>query len=161
MIIDLCHGITLAKPPYAFPISLDDLLINCREFPFQPGKEGGTEIETDGGVVIHEIEDLPFTIDDTGIGIGPITFEGDPFVPVMKRVSAFLSLNRFQPWVFSRRLIEVAMNRYKCVSKFGKICHNGALDLLSYTTSSISKQFLDENFSLTHAENGLKFPSDE
>jgi hypothetical protein len=100
----------VTKPSYAFPISLDDLLIERRKFQLQPTDEGRTEIETEGGVIVDEVQNLSFTIDDSGIGIWPITFEGNPFIPVVEGIGTLLGLNHFKPGIFSRRLIEMAMN---------------------------------------------------
>jgi hypothetical protein len=115
MVVSLCHGITAAEPSDSFPIGFDDFLVKRRVFQLEPTDQGRTEIETEGGIIVDEIEDLSFTIDDTGVGIWPITLEGDPFVPVMERMSALLGLDGFKPWILPRRLVEVAVNGYKCV----------------------------------------------
>jgi hypothetical protein len=116
MVVGLCHGIALAEPPDPFLIRFDDLPINRGGFFLQPGKEGRTEIETQGGVIVVEVEDLSFIIDDPGVTIWPITFEGDPFIPVVEGVGALLLLDGFNPRIFPRRLIEMTVNGYKCVS---------------------------------------------
>jgi hypothetical protein len=113
MIINLCDGIPMAKPSQTFPVCLKDLLINGREFLLKPGEEGGAKIEADGGVVIKDIQDLPFAVNDPGISIRPIAFESDPFVPVVKGMSALLGLDDFKPGVLPRRLIEMTMNGNK------------------------------------------------
>jgi hypothetical protein len=116
MVVGLCHGIALAEPPDPFLIRFDDLPINRGGFFFQPGKEGRTEIEAQGGVIVVKVEDLSFIIDDPGVTIWPITFEGDPFVPVMEGAGALLLLDGINPRVLPRRLVEMAVNGYKCVS---------------------------------------------
>jgi hypothetical protein len=45
----------MAKSPQTFPVSLKDLLIDRRKTILQPGEERGTEIETDGRVIIDDL----------------------------------------------------------------------------------------------------------
>jgi hypothetical protein len=113
MIIDLCDGIPMAKPSQTFPVCFKDLLINRGKVLFQPREERGTKIEADGGIIVDDIQDLPFPIEDPGISIRPITFKADTFVPVVKRMSALLGLDDFKPGVLPRRLIEMTVNRNK------------------------------------------------
>jgi hypothetical protein len=142
MVIDLRDRIPVAQTPEAFPVRFKDLLINERPLPLYPGKERGAKIETEERVVVEDIEDLSLSIDDPRIGIGPVTFEGDPFIPVMKRASALLTFNDLQPWILPWRLIEMAMNGHKGVFHLWSSGHDLNLDSLSYIRFSISKQFL-------------------
>jgi len=45
----------MAKLPDALSIGFEDLLINGRESPLQPGEKGGAKIETDGRIIIDDI----------------------------------------------------------------------------------------------------------
>jgi hypothetical protein len=61
------------------------------------------------------IENPPSSIDNPSIGIGTIAFEGDSFIPIVKGMGALFGLNGFEPGILPRGLVEVAMNRYKCI----------------------------------------------
>jgi hypothetical protein len=119
MVIGLCYGITGTKFSYTLAIGLDNLLIERRKFHLQPTDEGRAEIETEGGVIIEEIENLSFFINDPGIGVGSITFEGNPLIPVVEGMGTCLGLNRFKPRILPRRLIKMAVNRDINVFHFG------------------------------------------
>jgi hypothetical protein len=100
----------MAEAPEAFPVGFYDLLIDERKLFLQPGEEGGAEVETDRSIVVGDIENLPLLIDDSGIPIGAVALEGDPFIPVVERVSALLPLDGSEPGVFPGRLIEVTVD---------------------------------------------------
>jgi hypothetical protein len=85
-------------------------LIDRGRVGLKPAEQRRTEIKADGGIIADDIEDFPLFVYDTGIGIGTVAFEGDPFVPIMKGVSALLGLNGLKPGVFPRRLIEMTMD---------------------------------------------------
>jgi hypothetical protein len=110
VVINLRDGISMAKSSQAFSVCLKDLLIDRRKMLFQPGEERGTKIEADGGVIIDDLQDLPFFIKDPGISIWPIALQSDPFIPVMKGMGAFLRFNEFKPRVLPGRLIEMTVN---------------------------------------------------
>jgi hypothetical protein len=124
MIIDLRDGIPMAKPSQTFPVCFKDLLIDGRKILLQPGKEGGTKIETDGGVIIDDIQNLPSCIDNPSVSIGPVALKSDPFIPVMKGMGAFFGLNDFEPGVLPGRLIEMTMNGDKCILHLWIIRHD-------------------------------------
>jgi hypothetical protein len=115
VIIGLGHGVSIAKTLEAFPVGLYDLLIDERKLFLQPREEGGTEVETDGSIVVGDIENLPLLIDDSGIPIGTVALEGDPFIPVVEGMGALLSLDGSEPWIFPGRLIEVTVDGNECV----------------------------------------------
>jgi hypothetical protein len=106
----------LAGPPDPLLIRFDDFSINHRGFLLQPGKKCGPEIETQGCVIVVKVEDLSLIIDDPGVSIWPVTFEGNPFVPVMEGVGALLRLDDLDPRILTRRLVEMAVNGCKCIS---------------------------------------------
>jgi hypothetical protein len=96
-------------------ICLDHPLIDEGGFLFQPGKECRTEIETEGGVIVVNIEDPAVAIDHPSVGIGTITFKGNSLIPIVKRMGALFGFNGFEPGILAGRLVEVAMNRHKCI----------------------------------------------
>jgi hypothetical protein len=105
----------MTETPEAFPVRFKDLLIDQGELFLQPGKEGGAEIETDRSIVVEDIKNLPLLIDDPAISIGAVTLEGDPLIPVVEGMGAFLHFNNSEPGIFPGRLIEVTVNGNECV----------------------------------------------
>ena len=83
--------------------------VDLRGLLLQPGQEGGTEIKTDPGEVIDNINDTFICIENPGCRIRCIAFSGDPFVPVMIRVCRILYLDFLKPGILAWRLIKVAM----------------------------------------------------
>jgi hypothetical protein len=143
VVINLRDGIPVAEPFQAELVCFKDLPIDRRKFYLQPGEERGTKIETHGGVVIDEIKDLAFPVKGPGIGIGPVALEGNPLIPVVKGMGAFLRLNDFKPGVLPGRLIEMTVDGDIGVFFLWRIGHDLNLDFLFYRTSlAISKQFL-------------------
>jgi hypothetical protein len=145
MIINLCDGISVTKSSQTFPVCLKDLLIDRRRILLQPGEKGGAKIEADGRIIIEDIQDLLLSVNDPGISIRPIAFKADPFVPVVKRMSALLGLDDFKPRVLPRRLIEMTMNGDISIFDLWSIRHNLNPASLSYIRRSISKEFLVGN----------------
>src|SRR5690348_3539624 len=81
-----------------------------RSFLLHPEQERRSEVEADLGVVVHQLHDALLVIQQSRYGIRRVTFRGDALVPVMVRVSGVLKFDRFERWILSRRLIEVAVN---------------------------------------------------
>src|SRR5690348_17036456 len=75
-----------------------------------PGEEGWPKIEADAGVVVNDFYDVAFAVEDAGGRIGRITLGGNALVPVMVGIRGILDFHRFQPGVFPRRLIKVAVD---------------------------------------------------
>jgi hypothetical protein len=115
----------MAKLFDAFSICLEDLVIDQGKFFFEKGEEGRTEIETDRCIIVEDIQNPLFAIHDPRIGIWPIAFRGDPFVPVMKRMGTLLGFDDFKPRVLPRRLIKMGMDGDKGVFHFEKVCPGG------------------------------------
>src|SRR5262245_19641688 len=88
----------------------DDLLISLLMGFFQPAQQGRPEIETDRFVIVCGGWLARCGIGSGHKGVGLITLEMNPLVPVVKRSCARLCLNDVGPGIFARRLIEVTVN---------------------------------------------------
>jgi hypothetical protein len=110
MVIDLGDPIPMAQALQAFPVSFQNPLIGERKVFFEPPEEGGTEIEADMRIVIDDVQDLPVTINDSGMGIRPVAFGSDPLVPVMIWRSALFPFDDIEPGALPGGLIEMAVN---------------------------------------------------
>src|SRR3990172_713997 len=105
----------MAKSLQVFTVSLENFPVDPWKSLFQKWEERWTKIETDGGIVVDNVKDFSFSVHNPGIAVRPVAFIGDPLVPVVEGPGALLCFNRFKPGILSRRLIEVAVNRYKGV----------------------------------------------
>ena len=94
----------------AFAVRLQNRQVDVRCFGFQPREQGGAEIETDLGVVVHQPFDPALGVEDARHGIGRIALGGDALVPVVVGVGGILQLDGFEPGILPRRLIEMTMN---------------------------------------------------
>ena len=93
-----------------FPVRCQDRCVDAGRFGFEPIKQRRPEIETDLGVVVDEVDDLVLAVQDARDGVRRITFRTDALVPVVVRVGGVLKLDRLKPSIFSRRLVEMAVN---------------------------------------------------
>ncbi len=84
--------------------------VDVGAFCFHPGQQGRSEIEADPRVVVDDLLDAAVRIQNPGGGVGRVALGGDPLVPVVIRIGRILQLDRFQPGVFPRRLVEMTMN---------------------------------------------------
>jgi hypothetical protein len=98
---------------------------------FQPRKQGGSKVETYVLIVADRLPQPSPLVENSSVRIGRIALFSYPRVPVMKGVSGFLSLDRVQPGILSRRLIEVAMNANVSTSLRGHFTYLGSKDFRS------------------------------
>ena len=101
------------KSFYAVLIRFENGPVHFRLVALQPGKQGGTEIKTDPGIVIDNINDPFIRIENPGCCIRCIAFGGDTFIPVMIRICRILYFDFLKPGIFAWRLIKVAMDTDK------------------------------------------------
>src|SRR5205085_10000495 len=83
---------------------------NLRREIGQPSQEGWAEIEAHPGVVVAQLNDLAFGVDQAGARIRSIAFARDALVPVVERRRRILDLDRFQPRVLPWRLVEMSVD---------------------------------------------------
>ena len=108
MVITLRHSCAMtAKTLAGLPVSALDGLVEARNFCLDPGDQRGTEIEANLRVVIHDVDDFLFPIENARGRIGCVAFSGHPFVPIMVGIGRVLNLDGFKPGILSGRLIEV------------------------------------------------------
>jgi hypothetical protein len=111
MVVNLGEPVAVAGPQLdAMAVSLDDGLIYLRCLCFHPGEERRAKIEAYLSIVAHDVHDASLVVEDPRGGIRGIAFGGHPLVPIVIGVGGVLDLERFQPGIFPRRLIEMAMD---------------------------------------------------
>src|ERR1700687_4269715 len=85
-------------------------LIHLRRLVLYPRKQRRTEIEADLRVVVYELHDPLFAIQNSGQSVRRIALGGDSFVPVMIWIRGILQLDGFERGVLSRRLVEMSVD---------------------------------------------------
>ena len=91
MRIALRHSGTMSGK--CFPadfICLQNRLIRIRGLEFHPAQQRGTKVKTDLRVIIDPYDDNALFIENSGPGIGGITFGIDARIPIMKGIRRFL-----------------------------------------------------------------------
>jgi hypothetical protein len=83
---------------------------DVRRVARQVGQERGPEVPAHARVVVDDLDDLAFAVDDPRRGVGPIALGGDPRVPVGERRRGRLRIDLVEPRVLARRLIEVTVD---------------------------------------------------
>src|SRR5262249_54056683 len=96
----------------ALAVSRENGLIGLRYGVFKPGEQRRANVEADPGIVVDDLDDAALAVQDPGGGVGRVAFGGDPLVPVVIRIGRILQLDRLQPGILPRGLVEVAMNAY-------------------------------------------------
>src|SRR6266850_1629462 len=86
--------------------------VHPRGLRLHPGKQRGTEVKADFFVVVQDANNPAFVVQDAGGGVGSITFRRNALVPVVIGVGGVLEFDRFQPGIFPRRLVKMAMNTH-------------------------------------------------
>ena len=84
--------------------------IGARSLVGHPLQQGGAEVEAHARVVVHDAHDLVLAVGDARGAVGRVTLRGDALVPVVIGRGGVLHLDRLQPGVLARRLVEVAMH---------------------------------------------------
>src|SRR5579859_565499 len=84
VVVDLGHGRSVAViPQHALAVGIADHAIGAGRVFFQPGKQGGTEVEADARVVVHDADDLVVTVHDPGGAVRGVALRGDALIPVV------------------------------------------------------------------------------
>ena len=111
VVVDLRdRGAVSLEAVAADAIGIDDGVIRLGRACLEPGDERRPDVEVDGRVVVDDAEDAVARIEDSRRRVRRVALGGDALVPVVIRVRRVLRLDRFQPRILARRLIEVAVN---------------------------------------------------
>src|SRR5262249_25142185 len=80
------RGATPAGVLPALLVRLENHAIGFTLLLRHPGEKGWTEIEIDPRVVVYDLVDLIRSAENTGHPVRRVTFSGNAFVPVVKRI---------------------------------------------------------------------------
>src|SRR3977135_937473 len=93
-----------------FAISFENAFVGGWMILCEPVKERRTKIETDVRVVIYKLLFARCRIVDGSKSIRSIALDMDTLVPIMKGRGARFLFDNSSPWIFTRRLIEMAVD---------------------------------------------------
>ena len=111
MVVDLGdRGAVSAVALGADLVGVEDHAVGAGGFVVEPAEEGGAEVVAHPGVVVHDADDLVLLVGDAGGSVGGVTLGGDALVPVVIGGGGVLDLDGFEPGVFARGLVEVAVD---------------------------------------------------
>ena len=112
VVVHLGDGVAVSVQAFgAAFVGFLDPLVGFRRVCANPTQEGRAHVETHEIVIVDNIDDTPVRAQDTACRIRTITFTCDAVVPVVKGACARLVLDNARPWIFTRRLVKVAVNR--------------------------------------------------
>src|ERR1700693_5940477 len=94
----------------ALAVGLEHPLLDVRRAVLHPRKQGRAAVETDAGVVVDDLCDPARLVEDPRGAVRQITLGGNALVPVVVGRGGILELDRFQPGVFTWRLVKVTMD---------------------------------------------------
>src|SRR5262249_25575793 len=97
-------------------VGRDQRGVNVRRLVLEPRHQRRSDVEAHALVVVDDADDLTLPVDHAPGYVRPIALRRDPIVPIAIRKRARLRLDRLEPRVFARRLIEVAVDAHPAVT---------------------------------------------
>ena len=110
VVVDLCNRVAVPEPLEALLVGFLDAPVGIGRVRADPTHERRAHVETHEFVVVYDIYDTTIRIKDTACGIGAVTLAGDTVVPVVVGACAGLVLDDASPWIFTRRLVKMAVD---------------------------------------------------
>src|SRR5260370_29230626 len=97
MVVRLRYGRTVTGASLAAAVvRFAQGLINLGSFLLDPGKQSRTEVEANPSVIVHQLHDALFTVEDPRLRIRCVALRRHPLVPIVIWVSGILQLDGFQ-----------------------------------------------------------------
>ena len=112
---DLAARVAVAAGRDARAVGLDDLRVHVRPVALEPGEERRPDVERDLLEVVDDVEHAVLLVDAPGRRVGRVALRGHPLVPVVIRRRRVLHLDRLEPGVLARGLVEVAVDDDRAV----------------------------------------------
>ena len=91
-------------------VGVEDHAVAAGGEVLQPAQKGGAEVEAHPRIVIEDADDLILLVGDARGAVGGVALRGDALVPVMVGRGGVLDFDGFEPRIFARRLVEVAVD---------------------------------------------------
>jgi hypothetical protein len=94
----------------ARPVCVQDRAVDLRTLVLEPCQQRRTDVEREGGEVVHDVEDAILRVDPSRRRVRRVALGGDARVPVVKRRRRVLDLDALQPGTLARGLVEVPVD---------------------------------------------------
>ena len=112
---DLRARVAMTPGRDARAVGLDDLRVHVRPVALEPGEERRPDVERDLLEVVDDVEHAVLLVDAAGRRVRRVALRGHPLVPVVLRRRRVLDLDRLEPGILPRRLVEVAVDDDRAV----------------------------------------------
>ena len=111
VVVDLRDGGAMAAIAFgAGAIGVLDHAIGAGREVRQPTQQRRPEVEADARVVVEDADDFVRLVGDAGGAVGGVALGGNALVPVVVGRGGVLHFDGFEPRVFARRLIKMAVD---------------------------------------------------
>jgi len=108
----LGERVAASEAALAVAVGVEESAVDGRPRAFHPGEQRRAEVEADVRVVVAQRRDPPVGVEQPGRGVGPVALCGDALIPVVVWSGRVLHLDRVEPGVLARRLVEVPVHAY-------------------------------------------------
>jgi hypothetical protein len=112
---DLRARVAVAARGDAGAVGFEDLRVHVRAVPLEPREQRRPDVERDLLEVVDDVEDAVLFVDAPGRGVRRVALGAHPLVPVVMRSRRVLDLDRFEPGILARRLVEVTVDDDRAV----------------------------------------------
>ncbi len=109
-LMDTREALVLVYSATSIPFSVYFLAMFFRTVPLEPRAERRSDVERAPLVVVDDVDDAVVGVHPPGGCVGRVALGSDALVPVVVRGRAVLRLDRLEPGVLARRLVEVAVD---------------------------------------------------
>ncbi len=113
VVVGLRYGVAVAAVVRAARVGFEDVAVDARRVPLQPGEERGPEVEGEVQVVVDDVCDAPLSALEPRRAVGAVALGGDALVPVVEGRGGVLRLDVLDPGVLARWLVEVAVKAHR------------------------------------------------
>ena len=120
VVVDLRDGRAVAAVALrAGAVGVQDGAVGARGLLRHPLQQGGAEVVAHALVVVDDAHDLALAVGDARGAVGRVALRADALVPIVVGRGRLLHLDRLQPGVLARRLVEVAMHADVALGRSG------------------------------------------
>ena len=110
MVVALGQGVARPGGLLGEPVRLDEVVVQGRVVAHDPSMQGGSDVEAQVAVVVHDVGDAPLPVHQPGRPVGAVAFLVDAPVPVVGRCGGGVQKHVVQPGVLPGGLVEMGVD---------------------------------------------------